>query len=110
MRRCNTREPTLLSAIMEEERGGCDCGDGICRVRAISKRSLRSIVGLAGRQRPAASSACLWRAGRDLEVELIRLAQRSGAVQSRKELGGEGGVDSGRVRVVEHQLTTSLHN
>lgn len=41
MRRCNTREPTLLSAMVKEGEDGCT--DGNTRVRAIAKPSLFSV-------------------------------------------------------------------
>lgn len=95
MRRCNTREPTLLSAIVEEGGGGCESGSGC--VRAIAERTFFS----AGRERQNSVINLPLACWRDLEVELI--VHRSGEGQSRSEPGALRPVWGGRIAVVEHQ-------
>jgi len=98
MRRCNTREPTLLSAIVEEGGDGCESGSG--RVRAIAERTFFS----AGWERQNEQNSVinlLLACWRDLEAELI--VHRRGEGQSRSELGALRPVWGGRIAVVEHQ-------
>lgn len=72
MRRCNTREPTLLSAMVEEEGNGC--GDGKILVCVLSATlSLFSVGRQRHRQQRHVAAVCTSSAdGRDLQAELMR--------------------------------------
>lgn len=92
MRRCNTRDPTLLRAIAEEG-GGIDCASGLVLCLCLCLSRYGVFLGWSGRQRhrQAAGPAAwdlLWR-----EIE---------------EKSNQGGVEDGRIICVEHRKFATL--